>query len=325
MLRTVPILLAILFSLAGGNAVVGADLSFHAADPPGYYAFDTGVLRGRLRLDGHSQGIEQLIHVPSGREVTYGNKHVGLMSPYRVFSTGTRYGHAARDWPGKVELRDDGAVAVRFPPGEDHPLEMTALFRLAAADAIDVATTATPRQAMPGFEVFWSNYLAPGFEASVYVKPNRFTPRAAPGFLRADHNPLVDGNYLIFPRDRESVLLIFDGRWEAPPNPVTWCVNRYLAAPLAIRRQAETGLAMLLMARPEDCFAVATPYNQDPPDGVASHRSLYLSLFGRDVAAGETVSAHMRLVVSKDLSDDAAVARYEDFLAQTGAKKRESR
>ena len=44
-------------------------------------------------------------------------------------------------------------------------------------------------------------------------------------------------------------------------------------------------------------------------------------LFGCDVAAGETVSACMRLVVAENLSDNAAVARYQEFLGQTAASK----
>ena len=145
-------------------------------------------------------------------------------------------------------------------------------------------------------------------------RPNRFAKNAPPVFVPIDHNPLIDGNYLMFPRDREAALKIFDGRWEIPPSPVDWCITRFMAAPLARRRHAESDLTVLLMAPPEDCFAVATPYNQDPPDGVANHRSLYLSLFGQDVEAGQTVRARSRLVVAAGLTDEAAVKRYQDYV-----------
>jgi hypothetical protein len=306
------------FSLLAATSLGAAqpDLSFKAADEAGFYNFDTGVLRGKLRLDGRSQGISELIHVPSQQEITYGGGHVGLFSPYRVFSTGTRYGHAARDWPAEPEILSDGAVEAHFPPGEDHPLEMTVIYRITSPDTLDLETIVTPTADMPGFEFFLSHYFGPGFDASVYVKPNRFAPQEPPGFQRADWNPLTDGNYLIYPRDRESVLLIFDGRWELPPNPVQWSVNRYLAGPLAMRRHEESGLTALVMAPPEDCFAVATPYNKTPPDGVAGHRSLYQSFFGRDVAAGQTVQARSRLVVRAGLSDEAAIGVYEQYLQQ---------
>jgi hypothetical protein len=68
------------------------------------------------------------------------------------------------------------------------------------------------------------------------------------------------------------------------------------------------------MASPDDCFALATPYNQDPPDGVANHRSLYLSLFGGDVTKGETVRAQSRLQILASPTDEAIEKCYETYL-----------
>lgn len=280
----------------------------------GFFLFDTGMLRGELRLDGKSQGIETLVHVPTGVEVTYGDGHVGLLSPYRVFSAGLRHDKAARDWPSEPRALDDGSVRVRFPPAPEHPLEITATYRLASEDAIDLEFEVTPQVRMPGFELFLSAYFAEGFDASVYLCSNRFARDDPPAFVPIDHNPLIDGNYLMFPRNREACLKIFDGRWEIPPSPVDWCITRFMAAPLAMRRNAEKDLTVLMMAPPEDCFAVATPYNQEPPDNVANHRSLYLSLFGQDVEEGKTVRARSRLVVAAGLTGAAAVERYEAFI-----------
>ncbi len=67
-----------------------ADLDFKPADRAGYFDFDTGVLKGTLRLDGKLQGIDTLVHVPSGLKVTYGGGHAGLLSHYRVFSATAR-------------------------------------------------------------------------------------------------------------------------------------------------------------------------------------------------------------------------------------------
>jgi len=286
-------------------------LAFQPAEK-GYYRFDTGSIRGKLRLDGRSQGISSLVHAQSELEVAHGGDYPGLLSHYRVFSTDTRYGDAARDWPTEPKLRGDGTVEVRWPPAAEHPLEITAVYRLAADDAIDLATTVKPQRAMPGFEVFLASYFAADFRALVYVRPNAFTP-GEPELLAADVSPLVDGSYLIFPRDRESLRLVFDRRWEQPPNPVQWSVSRLLAAPLGVRRHEKTGLMALVMSPPEDCFAVATPCNKTPPDGVAGHRSLYLSLFGRDLAAGQSATAHARLVVGRNLTDRQAIERYEAY------------
>ena len=246
--------------------------------------------------------------------MAHGGTLPGIFSYYRVFSAGTRYGHSIRDWPTTPRLLPDGALEVTCPPGADHPLEIKAIYRWARPDTLDVETIARPQKDMPGFEIFLSSYFSPGFRALVYVKPNLFAGGES-GFLAADDNSLVDGTYLMFPRDRQSVLLIFDRRWEFPPNPVHWSITRWLAGPMAMRRDDRSGVAAVLMSPPDDCFAVSTPYNKTPPDGVAGHQSLYLSLFGRDVKADQTARAHTRLVVGK-ISDVQAVQLYTKYLEE---------
>jgi hypothetical protein len=309
--RTFPTLAA-LFLAVGMTAA--ANLTFQPATEPGHFRFDTGQLRGMIRLNGKSQGVTELIHAESGVSVAHGDTLPGVLSYYRVFSTDTRYGHAARDWPTVNTIRADGSLEVYWAPAADHPLEITARYYWSQADTLDLETTVKPQKDMPHFELFLSSYFMPEFRALVYVKPNSFD-QSPPGFLAADVNPLVDGSYLMFPRDREAVLRIFDRRWEAPPDPVQWSVTRWLAAPLAMRRDENRGVTAVLMAPPADCFAVATPYNKNPPDGVAGHQSLYLSLFGQDIATGQTARAHTRLVVGKDIADARAIDLYRQYLS----------
>ena len=289
-----------------------------AGDPPelafkpagkGLFSFDTGVVRGQLRSDGKNQGITSLVDVESGSELVHGP---GALSFYRVFSRDIRYGDAARNWPTQNKLLSDGAVEVRFPPAEEHPLEMVAVFRWQSAHALDVETTITPRRAMPQCEVFLSSYFGRSMRGSVYVKPN-FFERGEARLMTADVSPLVDGTYLMFPRDRQAVLTIFDGRWEFPPHPVQWSITRYIAGPLAVRRDDKGGVAVAVMAPPDDCFAVSLPYNKTPPDGPASHASLYLSLFGRDLAAGQTAKARTRMLVGREMSDRQVIDAYEAY------------
>ena len=310
-------ILTLLISVVASSASASEPQLSFRPDGDGIYVFDTGTLSGRLQLDGHNQGISELIHVPSGQELTYGGRKLPVMSHYRLFTTGVRYGDAARNWPTECRLLPDGAVEAVFMPEEKYPFAMKAVFRLGTPDAIDVETIVSAEQDLPRFEVFLSNYFGEGYDASVYVIHSLRSP-GKPYFLRADHNLLVAGNYLLFPRDRESLLDVFDGRWQQPPHPVEWCITRYLAAPVGVRRHKETGLTAVLMASPEDCFAVSTPYNQEPPDGVANHRSLYLSLFGRDVAKGETVRASCRLQVLPQPADEAVEGCYETFLRARG-------
>ena len=81
-----------------------------------------------------------------------------------------------------------------------------------------------------------------------------------------------------------------------------------LAAPLALRRDAKSGLTAVLMSRPSDCFAISTPYGEE------GHRSLYLSLFGRDLKAGQAASARACLVIGKNITDDFALGLYRAYL-----------
>ena len=81
-----------------------------------------------------------------------------------------------------------------------------------------------------------------------------------------------------------------------------------LAAPLALRRDANSGLTAVLMSRPNDCFAISMPYGEE------GHRSVYLSLYGRDLKEGHEASAGARLVIGKDVTDDRAMELYRAYL-----------
>jgi len=288
-----------------------ADLALRPAGN-GLFAFDTGALKGTLRADGKSQGILPLVDVKTGANLAHS---VGIFSYYRLFSTGKRYGDAARNWPTTSQLLPDGAVQVHWPAHETHPLEMDAIFRWKSPSTLDLETIVKPGVDMPRFEVFLSSYFAPSFRSLVYAKPARYGG-GKPGFLAADVNPLVIGTYLAFPRDLAAAQIVFDGRWELGHNPVQWSVTRYLAAPLAMRRDEKADLACVMMSRPEDCFAILTPYNMTPPDGVAGHGSLYFSLFGRDLKAGETAAARVRLVIDRGITDEQAVELCRQFVAE---------
>lgn len=279
----------------------------------GYYEFDTGLLRGKMKLDGRWQGICSLVYVPTGAELA---KAPGLMSYYRVFTTNKRYGDAARDWPWQGRLLDDGALELTFPGDDKVPLAAKGVFRWTAPDTLDVETTVEAKAELPKFELFMSNYVAKTFDVWIYTKPNRFSKKEPPSLIRGDWNEFVDGCYLMYPRDLAATQMIYDGRWEYPPSPVQWAVSRYMSGPLAVRRDEQAGLSLVWMSPPDDAFAVAVPYNKTPPDGVAGHSSVYFSHYGRDLAVGDKAVVRSRVTVKKDLSNDAAVKLYEAYIAK---------
>ena len=286
------------------------NLAFKPAGP-GLYPFDTGPLQGTLKLDGKYQGLYPLVDSASKMELVHGP---GIFSFYRVFSGNTRFGNAARDWPTTTKVLADGAVEVHWPAAAEHPLAMTAVYRWKAADTLDLEIAVTPERGLPKFELFMSSYFTKTFRASVYVKPEG-DPQAASRFEPVNLPPNTTGAYVMFPRDDEAVKLIRDGRWKIGANPVDWAIGSRLAAPLVIRRDSAQGWTAVMMSPPSDCFAVATPWNPATPEG-GGYRSLYLSLYGGDLEAGQPVRARCRLVIARNLSDEEAVARYAAYLQE---------
>ena len=250
------------------------------------FAFDTGVLKGKLRAGGKSRGLSSVVHLPTGVIL---DSSMGLFGHYRVFSANQRYGTAAWDWPSDAKLRPDGSVEVRWPSADDRPFELRAVYRWSAPNTLDLETSVLARTNLAKFESFLASYFAPGFtNSAVYARSN-----GQPQLLVADKTA---GVWQAFPRDDQAVSIIQDGRWKFPPSPVDWAIRLRLAKPLGIRTCKVSDLHAVVMSLPSDCFAVLTPFEGE------GHRSLYLSLFGKDLKAGETAMARARLVIGTNVT-----------------------
>jgi hypothetical protein len=279
----------------------------------GLFDFDTGVVRGRLRSDEQSQGIPIFVDVETGANLAYGFDNPGIFSYYRILSANKRWGDAARTWPKSSKPLPDKCVQIHWPADVEHPIEITATYRWTSANTLDLETVVKPDRDMKCFEVFLSSYFNKNFKSAVYVGP-ALHASGKPAFLAPEFSPLVAGTYLAFPRDRRSAQIIYDGRWEYGPHPVQFSVTQFLALPLCMKQDPTSGITLLIMSRPEDCFAIETPYNMDPPDGVAGHYSMYISLFGEDIQAGQTARAHTRLIVERNVSARRALDLYHEFI-----------
>lgn len=283
-------------------AAAGADaarLRFEASGAE--FRFDTGVWRGTLRGGGRPMGLTALIEDASGTNVV---GRQGIVSFYRLLDAGARYPDGWSWTGGTARVRADGAVEARWPADAAHPFELGAVYRWSAPAELDIETTVTARRDLQRLEVFMASYFAGFPESRVWAKG----AGGEAAFVAADE---AAGVWQAFPRDEAATAIVRDGRWARPPNPVEWAIRPPLAGPLGMRRDAASGLTALLMARPRDCFAVLTPH------GGEGHRSLYLSLFGRDFKAGETATARSRLVVGRGMKDGQAAGIYERFLRET--------
>jgi len=272
------------------------------ANEEGGYEFDTGVLRGGLREAGKGLGLSSAVHVPTGSAL---NGAYGILSYYRVFTTNKRYGTAAWSWPGTSKLLPDGAVQVTWPEAEDRPFEMAAIYRFRDSSTLDVETIVKTGKDLSNFEVFLASYFHEAFPLSqVYVAAS---PEAEgkPAFLTAKKS---FGDWQMFPRDGDVVPIIRDGRWQKEPNPVDWKIMPRMVMPIALRRGSDAAPTAILMAPPNDCFAIATPYEGE------GHYSMYFSLFGRDIKAGQTARARLRLVVTSTASDREILDLYRKYM-----------
>ena len=280
--RTISAWRALNSGLAGAAATGAVGMGFQA-DGEGGFTFETGVVRGRLHARGRSLGLTEVVHNRTGARLDGSN---GLLSHYRVFTKGVRYGGGAWDWPSTVVLRDTTTVEVTFADSDQRPFSLRAIYRLLKPSTIEVETVVTARREIAGFEVFLASYFNAAFtNASVMVKAG-----GAEDLVDATRDR---GDWQMYVRDAGARALAEDGRWRLEPNPVDWKFPFELAGPrvMAQRRAVGPGLSAMLTALTTDCFAVAMPHEAE------GHYSMYLSLFGRPLRAAETVGAKVQLIV----------------------------
>lgn len=258
-------------------------LKFESDGLGGFY-FDTGHLRGRVHAGGASLGLTEAYHVPTGMRL---DRSKGLLSPYRVFANGRRFGHGAWDWPSTAALLPDGRVEVHWAAAPERPFHLRARYQLARPGIITLELMTEAQAELRGFEVFLASYFEADFTNSfVYAKG-----RARDGYLNAT---LERGEWQMYPRDAAARALIEDGRWTLEPNPVKWSFPAELAGPplRAYRRAPGHGILATFTTDAASCFAVATPHQTE------EHYSTYLSLFGRTLAPGETARARVSLAIT---------------------------
>lgn len=268
----------------------------------GGFTFDTGVLRGELRPGGRSLGLMSVIHIPSGVRLDRSN---GLLSHYRVFTHGRRYGEGAWDWLSRADLRPDGSVAVTWHATNDRPFSLSARYQWRDAATIDVTTTVVAEEnELVGFESFLASYFASAFDQAAVRVAHSPEAGDSAAFLPARESY---GTWQMYPRDGSAWSVIDDGRWQIDPHPVDWVRMPALEVPIAYRRDPASGVTCALTSRPEECLAIACPHQTE------GHFSIYFSQFGRDFKAGESASSTVRLTVLTTPDDSEIMDKVARF------------
>jgi hypothetical protein len=276
--------------------------AFHATTNG--FAFDTGIWNGRLQANGKSFG---LVPVQQTADRLALARSMGWLAVYRVFSDGRRYGDGGWDWPHQSRLLPDGSALVSCPAQTNRPFDFTGQYTWRDAQTVDLQITVVPRQRLTGFEVFVASYFAPIFSNAITtIIPG---PNANPTLT---HPTREAAEWHMFPRRPDLAALIQDGRWKLEPHPVTWTLRPPFAFPIALRHAPTHGLTIAVLGDPTECFALAMPYETE------GHYSLYLSLFGRDLAAGIPATARVRLQALKTPDWPDIVKAWQAFAPRPG-------
>ncbi len=296
-------------------SVSAADLTFTAADTPGYFAFNTGVVKGLIRADGKSEGVVELTDLATGTNVVNAAPLPGILSLYRVFAGAKRFPDA-RNAPLRAELDTSRtALTLVWESAPERPYDLKGRFTLGGTRSLDLTLECTARVALPAFEIFVSSYPTMAQRHFLFLRGTLHQGGRPESLLyEPGAAPFLEGCYLAFPRDIEATALIFDGRWRQEPNPVHFAAGRHYAVPLLGSRIPENGVALLLFARSDECFALETTYARPAgADSVSSHNSLYMSLGGADLAPGASARFHLRASVVRLAAHEEALALYKNW------------
>ena len=222
---------------------------------------------------------------------------------YRTLADGEQLEVTRERDPSGFGISGD-AVEVRWAPNDAVRGSLWARYRIVEEeDAVDVTFGADLEAAYGDFELFIASYFTPYYAPRFAVSDNQTHPE---GDFWYEKKWYGEGENESWARDAQAERIFRDGRW-LTGHSLNWRRGPFYAHPLMIQEH-RYGHAILLMARPKDCFGISG-YN-------SYHNSQYLHLWGRDVAAGEQVTVTVRLVLLTEWEDlqQEAVTRYGKWL-----------
>ncbi len=241
-------------------------------------------------------------------------KHVGFLNFFRVLVEGGYLTELRAEKPVVTPEKD--GVTLTYEPTIRRQAKVILRFTFREPNIIDMDMAVETLANYEGFEVLLSAYLSEGFLSGAYVAEEEFSEVTVPEQIRITDQPMIHGVWPFFPRDEAGAHLLTDERHQKGRWFWRMAIGRRYGLPMVFFSQGEVDV--LLMGRPEDVYAVGATYEGDAEnDSIAAHRSLYLSMLGEDLAAGDSRRTQMRMIVGEFGSDPAKhEALYDEFIEE---------
>ncbi|NUQ01942.1 MAG: hypothetical protein HUU35_19015 [Armatimonadetes bacterium] len=261
-----------------------------SSNQPNECTFETEQIRGKIGSEGQQHGFRDLEFKANGSKPLNPSLYLGHI--YRLLADG-RFMIQARDHPHAGRIEED-RVVIRWEPLPEHPASIEAVYQVSGENTLDFTITCRLEQAMERYELYLSHYFAPAFRPYLYLKAAPYQRSEEPVLWPAEVSEFFRGYYLAYPRDREALMTLFDGRWHGD-HPVPFAVAREFAAPVGVYASAYEKLAVVMTARADECFCLYSTYNSpDGRDNILHHNSFYFGMFNEDLPAGAERTAHIR-------------------------------
>lgn len=277
--------------------------------------FETPEIAGTIRLDGAYHGVSRLVDKRSGRQVI--DPRYSALNLFKLMAVNLVMGQP-RQMERTIRLSSDWAE-ITWPATPSHAAQLVARYEVRPPGAVDLVVTVKSSGTYPAYEVFLSSYFDTALQPRVYLKSR--DPKSV-DLVLPELSEVFRGTVLVFPRDSMAARPCLDGRWERSEGGVPvvqMCPVRHYGYCLAMLTDAEKKLAVLLMARPDDCYAISTRYHAArDEDRLTTYSAFDLSLVGRDMRPGDEHRVRVRLAVTPlDAKLSQPLKLYQAFLAES--------
>ena len=279
--------------------------------------FETPEMEGTIRLDGRYHGVSRLVDKRTGRQVI--NTPYSALNLFKLMSVNQIMGQP-RGMERTMKKGDDWAE-VTWPATESHHAELTARWEVVQPNMIDLTVKVQSQGAYRGYELFLSSYFFQLFEPHVYLWARG---RSSYDLVVPTLSDVFRGTVVVFPRDAHAARFCVDGRWERNERrtPTVQMVPvRHYAHSVAFMADPEKQLAVVLMSRPRDCYAISARYHiEQESDRMVNYSAFDLSLFGNDFVPGSERTVKVRLALTP-LDDQLSqpMQLYQAFIQEEGA------